>query len=287
MNKTAIHRHAAAGAFPGAAVLHLLASVCLAGLLLTAGSGWAYPVVPVDRAPVPGAVRAARLPDGAVMRFVWVESRSAGRDHLAAAPGVDGRDAERAVLAQGFLLGQSAVTVRQWQAVMGSAPVAGAGCVAGAGGQPVVRVSWQQVQAFVAALNQDAGREVYRLPTAVEWEYACRDAVTRPQGGGEDSRLGQFALDHRGDSVADPAAANPWGLVGMAGDPEWVQNGSGCRRCGGGEQRPVDRVYGTATAGDQVVCTGTQAPLRCTAPSAAPGSGGDLVALGARLVWVP
>lgn len=288
MNKTALNRHAPVAALPGAAALHLVASVCLAGLLLTAGPGWAYPVVPTDRAPVPGAVRAARLPDGAVMRFVWVEPGPAGSGGLAAAPGVEGREAGRVALAGGFFLGQSAVTVRQWQAVMGSAPTAGDQCVAGAGCQPVVRVSWEQVQAFVAALNQAAGRVVYRLPTAVEWEFACRDAATRPQGGGEDSRLGQYALDHRADHGAAPVATNPWGLVGMAGgNPEWVQNSSGCGHWAGGDPRLAGQARGGVGGGDHVVCSDAPAPWRGPAPAVACGSGEDLVALGARLVWVP
>jgi uncharacterized protein (TIGR02996 family) len=39
---------------------------------------------------------------------------------------------------------------------------------------PVVKVSWDDAQAFCAWLTKTESGRVYRLPTEAEWEYACR-----------------------------------------------------------------------------------------------------------------
>ena len=38
---------------------------------------------------------------------------------------------------------------------------------------PVVYVSWDDAQAFINRHNQTVGKEIYRLPTEAEWEYAA------------------------------------------------------------------------------------------------------------------
>jgi formylglycine-generating enzyme required for sulfatase activity len=86
-----------------------------------------------------------------------------------------------------FFLGRYEVTQEEWQKVVGSNPsnFTRTGAEKDAVKDipdadlkrfPVENVSWEDAQLFLARLNErdkQAGW-VYRLPTEVEWEYACR-----------------------------------------------------------------------------------------------------------------
>jgi len=80
-------------------------------------------------------------------------------------------------ICQDFQLGQTEVTKAQWEAVMGTTPWSGRTYVLDDPDSPAVYVSWNDAQAFIAALNKLAG-ETFRLPTEEEWEYACRAGST-------------------------------------------------------------------------------------------------------------
>ncbi len=94
-------------------------------------------------------------------------------------------------IAADFYLGIHQVTQEQWQALMNTNPSyfsrngVGKDKVkdipdAELNQFPVECVSWEEAQEFIQRLNtQEENSEwVYRLPTAVEWEYSCRGGAS-------------------------------------------------------------------------------------------------------------
>ena len=136
--------------------------------------------------------------------------------------------------------------------------------------QPVCRVSWERAMHFCRWLSQLSG-EAVTLPTAAQWEWACRAGSAAPLWwGGTDTDFASYAnladaslqrvdnfapwglpygaiYDWRpavtavndGHRVSAPVGAyepNPWGLLDMHGNvAEWTLDGHGDGRvaCGG------------------------------------------------------
>ena len=136
-------------------------------------------------------------------------------------------------------LSQHEVTFRQWDAC-----VADGGCSHrpddegwGRGNRPVINVSWDDIQEYIAWINDrtDGG---YSLPSEAQWEYAARAGTTTPFWTGQQISTDQanFNGDHtyngsregtyRRQTVPvgrfDP---NPWGLYDVHGNVwEWTQD---------------------------------------------------------------
>jgi formylglycine-generating enzyme required for sulfatase activity/serine/threonine protein kinase len=134
-------------------------------------------VVATQAIPFPAAYR-----NNIGMEFVLVPK---GKSWLG---GEEGRPGQKEVeIKEDFYLGKYEVTQEEWEKVMGTTPSHFSR--AGAGKDevkdipdaelkrfPVETVSWDDAQLFLRLLNQRDRHQgwVYRLPTEVEWEYACR-----------------------------------------------------------------------------------------------------------------
>ena len=93
------------------------------------------------------------------------------------------RPQHKVTLTKGFWLADSECTQAVYQAVTGKKnPSRFQG-----DDRPVERVSWNDAQAFLQALNQKLPGLQARLPTEAQWEYAARAGTTEARYGALDT----------------------------------------------------------------------------------------------------
>jgi formylglycine-generating enzyme required for sulfatase activity len=159
------------------------------------------------------------------MQFVRIAPGTFQMGSTASGAGEDQQPVHPVEITQSFYLGKYEVTQSQWEAVMGNNPSPHKG-----DNQPVVRVSWVDVQVFIRKLNARERGSAYRLPTEAEWEYATRSGLQTAYGFGDSShQLNQYAW-YGGNSAGQPHSvgqlkANSWGLYDLHGNVwEWSQD---------------------------------------------------------------
>jgi formylglycine-generating enzyme required for sulfatase activity len=130
-------------------------------------------------------------------------------------------------------VGRFEVTFAEWDACL-----AARGCRRrpddqgwGRGRRPVINVSWQDAQEYVAWLSGHSGKH-YRLLSEAEWEYAARGGTQTRYWWGNDVGVNHADCyncgsrwDGRQTAPAGSFEANPFGLYDMLGNAsEWVQD---------------------------------------------------------------
>ena len=181
------------------------------------------------------------LPRGIKLEMVWIQP---GRFLMGSPLTEPERDDDEgpqheATITKGFYLGKYEVTQAQWESVMNTRPWARSGASGDPkkGDFPAFFVRWEDVETFVRRLNETEGKDIFRLPTEAEWEYACRAGTTSPWSFGDDlTRVSDYARYYENSRTAtvqedgrvvygSPEAQetggvfpNPWGLYDMHGN---------------------------------------------------------------------
>ncbi len=149
---------------------------------------------------------------------------------------------QRTVSVPAFAVGAYEVTFAEWDRCVAEGGCGGYSPHDGGWGRddrPVINVSWDDAQLYVAWLSRETG-QTYRLPTEAEWEYAARAGTTTPfhTGGTISSQQANFDGQHgyplgsnggglyRGQTVpVGSFAPNAFGLHDVHGNVnEWVQD---------------------------------------------------------------
>ena len=169
------------------------------------------------------------------MDFVYIPP---GSFLMGAAPGEEGpldqseEPQHRVEVSRGFYLAKYELTQSQWRAIVGTQPWRRRQYVKEGAQYPATYIAWLEVEDFVRRLNDKAGRELYRLPTEAEWEYACRaGTLTRWHSGDDEQTLNDhawtsantWAAGKKNPHIVGQKQPNAWGLHDMHGNVwEWV-----------------------------------------------------------------
>lgn len=143
-----------------------------------------------------------------------------------------------------FAVGRFAVTFDEWDACVAEGHCGGASLSRGydegwgRGRRPVINVSWNDANAYVAWLSNKTGK-IYRLLSEAEREYVTRAGTTTPFWWGKSNSADQAqynSLSSYGGGKTrarianktlpvDSFAPNPWGLYQVHGNvTEWVED---------------------------------------------------------------
>ena len=202
------------------------------------------------------------LGDGVKLEMVFIRGGSFQMGSPRSEPERDEDEIQHPVKLSGFWMGRYEVTQSQWIAVMGRLPqcLAVSDNLDRGDNMPVTCVGWEEVQGFIAKLNEllklDKGRG-YSLPREAEWEYAARGGTITPFPYGTTIAPGLENYNWESAYANGPTkpraheylvkvgsfVANPFGLYDMLGNAsEWCEDWLG--------------EYPAASKGEQIDPTG-------------------------------
>lgn len=174
-----------------------------------------------------------KLGDGIILEMVKIKS---GKFMMGSPVQEDGKHEsqrpQHEVSVPSFFIGKFAITQEQYAAITGKKTF----CFSGTK-RPVEQISWHDAVNFCAKISQKTGKD-YRLPSEVEWEYACRAGTVTPFYFGETitTELANYNGDYtygfapRGKYRKETTnvgsfPANQFGLYDMHGNVwEWCQD---------------------------------------------------------------
>jgi len=159
---------------------------------------------------------------------------------------------------------------------------------------PVVNISWNECQKFINILNQKSSiynsneNGSFRLPTAAEWEYACRAGSTTKFYWGDNFDEKYCWHEGNSDRITHQVGLklpNKFGLYDMSGNvSEWCNDWSDEKAPFGSLTDPRGPVSGSS----KVYCGGSwcNSPQYCTSSSRSNGSPHErCITVGFRLAF--
>lgn len=120
------------------------------------------------------------------------------------------------IAVKSFKLARHAITYEQWQKIAADSVPLGSNC----DGCIVTKVTWAQVQQFIDKLN-NSSKHKYRLPTSVEWIYACKKGNKEKNCSGNNIDASYIPITE--STAVKSLEENEFGIIGL-GDKifEWT-----------------------------------------------------------------